>query len=154
MAIGIGDNDRIEDELALQRLNADFCYYLDHNETDSLIDLFTADANYSHGERLSNGRDEIHELFETRNASGKRTARHIQSGLRFEFIDKQLATGKSVCITFAADQAPPISGSIPHLVADFVDDYVLCADGRWRISRRHIERIFTSPNNEGPVGGS
>lgn len=152
MATELGIDERTQIELALRRLNADFCYYLDHNETADLVDLFTADARYTHGQRLSVGRDEINELFAKRNESGSRTARHMQSGLRFEIIDETSASGSSVCMTFAADGKPPIATAKPHLVADFVDEYEHCADGRWRISQRHIERIFTDPQNEGPIG--
>ena len=138
-------------ELGLRKLNADFCYYLDHGETDRLVDLFTADAVYTHGERLSSGRDAINKLFSHRNAPGTRTARHMQSGLRFRLLDRNTATGTSVCMTFAADVQPPVSSATPHLVADFSDEYELCTDGCWRISRRHIERIFIAPQNEGPI---
>lgn len=152
MATELGIKVRTQIELALRRLNADFCYYLDHNKTDELVDLFTADARYTHGQRSSNGRDAISHLFAKRNASGNRTARHMQSGLRFEIASESSASGTSVCMTFAADGKPPIATATPHLVADFVDEYVLCADGRWRISRRHIERIFTDPDNKEPIG--
>lgn len=154
MATELSSNARTQVELTLRRLNADFCYYLDHNDTADLVDLFTADARYTHGQRLSVGRDAINELFDKRNESGNRTARHMQSGLRFEIIDETSATGNSVCMTFAADGKPPIATAMPHLVADFIDEYKLCTDGRWRISRRHIERIFTDPQNEGPIGAS
>ena len=152
MATELTTDKRVPIELALRQLNADFCYHLDHNDTARLIDLFTKDAEYSHGERMSVGRDEISALFARRNESGNRTARHMQSGLRFEITSDNSAKGNSVCMTFAADQKPPIATASPHLVADFIDDYELCADNRWRICRRHIERIFVDPKNAGPVG--
>lgn len=152
MASPLNIEKRLQIECALRDLNADFCYYLDHHETDRLIDLFTEDAIYTHGERRSEGRNVIGELFRERAASGTRTARHLQSGLRFRIVDENSATGYSVCMTFAADHLPPITPATPHLVADFIDEYELCADERWRISRRHIERIFTDAKNEGPFG--
>lgn len=152
MASELNPEERLRIELALRRLNADFCYYLDHRETDRLVDLFTADARYSHGERLSEGRDAIAALFGKRNSSGTRTARHLQSGLRIDVKDRISATGNSVCATFAADELPPVPNASPHLVADFEDEYEYCDDGRWRISQRHIERIFLHPGNEGPIG--
>ena len=45
--------DEIRNQLALERLNADFIFYLDNNEISSLVDLFTHDAQYSHGARLN-----------------------------------------------------------------------------------------------------
>ena len=152
MATELAIDARMRIEFSLRKLNADFCYYLDHNDTACLVELFTPDAKYSHGERVSTGREAINELFSRRNASGNRTARHLQSGLRFEISDEKSAAGNSVCMTFAADQIPPITTATPHLVADFVDNYERCADGHWRFSSRHIERIFVHPQNEGPFG--
>lgn len=154
MAAELTDQDIVEIKLALHELNADFCYFLDHRDTDRFARLFTEDAIYTHGTRASRGRTEIHALFDKRNQAGTRTSRHLQTGLRIHIIDGRAATGSSVCMTFAADATPPIEQATPHLVADFIDEYSLCADGRWRISRRHIERIFVAPGNKGPVGSN
>ncbi|MCB1639670.1 MAG: nuclear transport factor 2 family protein, partial [Thiothrix sp.] len=72
----------IEDQLALQQLNADFAYYLDHHQVDALVSLFSEDAYYRHGERISTGRAAIEALFRGRSAAGDRVARHMISGLR------------------------------------------------------------------------
>lgn len=154
MAAELTSQDVVEIKLALQELNADFCYLLDHRETDRFADLFTENAVYTHGARASHGRDAIHALFAQRNRSGTRISRHLQTGLRIQIIDGQYATGSSVCMTFAADATPPVSHATPHLIADFIDEYELCPDKHWRISRRHIERIFVAPGNEGPVGSN
>jgi len=76
----------------------------------------------------------------------------MQTGLKIVLLNSQEATGRSVCLTFACDGPPPISPATPFLVADFIDEYQYCADGRWRIRNRHIERIFTASDNKGPVG--
>lgn len=142
----------IEIRLALEALNADFCHFLDYDQIDELGNLFTEDADYSHGARLSQGRDEIRQLFTNRVEGKVRTSRHMQTGLKIVLINSEVATGKSVCMTFACDGPPPISPATPFLVADFIDEYQLCEDGRWRIRKRHIERIFTAADNEGPIG--
>ena len=152
MAFGLDAIEQIQVRLAIEDLNNNFCYYLDHGETDCLVELFTEDAHYSHGTRLSAGREEIRHLFNQRTAGRVRTARHMMSGLRIDQTDLDTATGSSVCMTFAEDASPPVSPAIPHLVADFIDEYRCCDDGCWRISRRHIERIFVDPENPGPVG--
>lgn len=144
--------ERIEIRLALEALNADFCHFLDYGKIDELVELFTEDAKYSHGSRISRGRNEIRQLFDARTAETVRTSRHMQTGLKITLQNSRQATGKSVCMTFASDGPPPISPASPFLVADFIDEYQCCADGRWRIGKRHIERIFTSPDNKGPVG--
>jgi ketosteroid isomerase-like protein len=143
---------RIETRLALEEINNAFCYYLDHNDVDNLAELFCEDAVYSHGARISQGREQIRRLFQTRLQGGMRTTRHLQTGLMLQLNAADHATGTSVCLTFAADEAPPVRHAAPYLVADFTDQYRLCADGRWRIAKRHIERIFAAPENTAPVG--
>jgi len=144
--------DRIEAQLAIEALNADFCHFLDGNRIEELVELFTDDARYTHGSRLSLGRAQIHALFTGRSAHGVRTSRHMQTGLRITLRSPVEAEGRSVCLTFACDGPPPISPATPFLVADFIDEYQCGGDGRWRISTRHIERIFTASDNTGPVG--
>jgi hypothetical protein len=76
----------------------------------------------------------------------------MQTGLRLEIGSDTRAKGNSVCMTFAYDGPPPVTPATPYLVADFEDEYVRCADGKWRIRARHIRRIFVAEGNPGPVG--
>jgi hypothetical protein len=142
----------IEIRLALQDLNSDFCHHLDHGNIDELVDLFCKDALYSHGDRVSHGTVEIRGLFQSRGSAVVRTSRHMQTGLRLNIESALRATGESVCMTFAANASAPVSPASPFLVADFIDEYKYCRDGRWRILKRHIERIFTASDNKGPIG--
>jgi len=143
--------ERIENRLAIEDLNHDFCYCLDHGIVEELAHLFTKDCLYSHGSRVSSGREQVLALFAGRLAAGVRTSRHLQTSLKITMQSSQKAAGKSVCLTFACDQDPPVSPATPFLVADFTDEYLRSAGGIWRIHRRHIERIFTADNNRGPV---
>jgi len=76
----------------------------------------------------------------------------MQTGLKITLQNRVKAAGRSVCLTFACDAPPPIFPATPFLVADFIDEYHYGADGRWRIRKRHIERIFTAAENKGPIG--
>jgi hypothetical protein len=133
--------ETLETRLALEALNTAFAHHLDHGEIDALVDLFTADALYTHGERVSRGRGEIGQLFRNRAAKGPRTSRHLLSGLRLSIESASAATGSSVCLSFAADGLPPLPAR-PFLVADFEDRYRCDEEGRWRFAERHIHRIF------------
>jgi len=154
MAIELDRLALLEARLAIEDLNTNFCHYLDHGKVEQLIALFTIDASYSHGNRLSVGVTQINQLFVQRASAGIRTARHMYSGLKVDFISPTAATGHSVCMTFANDSSPPISPATPFLVADFSDEYVREQDGRWLIAKRHIERIFVDTENNGPIGQS
>lgn len=143
---------QIRIRLALEELNTSFTYFLDHDRLDELVELFTEDAVYTHGERRSVGRDAVRAVFAARKAGGVRTVRHVASGLRLAVESDSKATGTSVCLTFAYDGPPPVMPATPYLVADFDDEYRRCADGRWRFAVRHIRRVFVAEGNPGPQG--
>lgn len=152
MAAELSALERISIRLAIEDLNTAFTYHLDHDEVTALMELFTDDVFYTHGERRSGGKAELEQVFRRRTGSGPRTSRHVYSGLRLSIETPERVRGTSVCVTFAQDGAPPLQPAVPTLVADFDDVYVRCSDGRWRIKERHIHRIFVDPANRGPVG--
>ena len=152
MAPQLSELERLTIRVALEDLNTAFCYHLDHNEVDALLELFVDDVYYTHGSRVSRGKAELAEVFRNRSATETRTARHMYSGLKLDIESPTRARGTSVCMPFAAYGEPPLSPAIPTLVADFVDEYVRGDDGRWRFKERHIHRIFVAPDNPGPIG--
>ena len=154
MAPQLSDLERLTIRVALEDLNTAFCYHLDHNEVDALLELFVDDVHYTHGSRVSRGKAELEQVFRSRSATKPRTARHLYSGLKLQIESATRARGTSVCMTFGQYGEPPLSPAIPTLVADFVDTYVRSDDGKWRFQERHIHRIFVAPDNTGPIGYS
>jgi hypothetical protein len=152
MATTLSALERLEIRVALEELNTAFCYHLDHNEVDKLLELFTDDVFYTHGPRRSHGKAELEQVFRSRTAASPRTARHLYSGLKLDIESALRARGTSVCMTFAQNGEPPIAPAIPILVADFEDLYECGADGRWRFRERHIHRIFVDSPESTPVG--
>jgi hypothetical protein len=152
VAAALDELEKLTIRVALEDLNTAFCHHLDHNDVEPLIDLFTEDVYYTHGTRISRGREEIAKLFRARSAGPLRTSRHMYSGLKIEIESATRARGTSVCMTFGVFGEPPLSPAIPTLVADFVDAYERGADGKWRFKERHIHRIFVAPDNSGPLG--
>jgi hypothetical protein len=152
MAARLTELERLAIRVAIEDLNTAFCYHLDHNEVEPLLDLFADDVYYTHGTRVSRGRAELAQVFRGRSATQVRTSRHMYSGLKVEIDSATQARGTSVCMTFGAYGEPPLSPAVPTLVADFVDAYERGADGQWRFKERHIHRIFVAPDNAGPLG--
>jgi SnoaL-like domain len=152
VAAPLTEIDRLKIRIALEDLNTAFCYHLDHNDVDALLELFVDDVYYTHGSRVSRGRAELEQVFRSRSATNPRTSRHLYSGLKLEIDSATHARGTSVSLTFGQYGEPPLSPAIPTLVADFVDEYVCGDDGRWRFKERHIHRIFVAPDNTGPLG--
>jgi hypothetical protein len=152
MATSLSSLERLEIRVALEDLNTAFCYHLDHNEVEKLLELFTEDVFYTHGPRHTRGKAELAEVFRSRTANTPRTARHMYSGLKLEIESASRARGTSVCMTFAQNGEPPLAPAVPILVADFDDLYERGDDGRWRFKERHIHRIFVDSLTSAPVG--
>lgn len=152
MAIELSDLERLTIRAALEDLNTAFCYHLDHNDVDALLELFVDDVYYTHGSRVSHSKAELEQVFRSRSATQPRTSRHLYSGLKLTVESATEARGTSVSLTFGQYGEPPLSPAVPTLVADFVDAYVRGDDGRWRFRERHIHRIFVDPANAGPLG--
>jgi hypothetical protein len=152
MAVTLTELERLQIRVALEDLNTAFCYHLDHNEVDELLELFVDDVYYTHASRVSRGKAELAQVFRGRSATQMRTARHMYSGLKLTIDSATRARGTSVCMTFGQYGEPPLTPAIPTLVADFVDEYVRGDDGKWRFKERHIHRIFVAPDNSGPLG--
>jgi hypothetical protein len=152
MATALSALERLEIRVALEELNTAFCYHLDHNEVEKLLELFTDDVFYTHGPRRSNGKAELEQVFRSRTAKTPRTSRHLYSGLKVDIESATRARGTCVCMTFGQNGEPPLAPAIPILVADFDDIYERAGDGRWRFRERHIHRIFVDAHTTAPVG--
>jgi SnoaL-like domain len=133
--------------LAIEELNAEFAYLIDHDLSDRVADLFTVDGSYGRatGER-SVGRAAIRAAYASRKSKGPRTARHIFTNLRLQFDANERARGTSIMTLFAEDGMPPHPAE-PFLVADYDDVYVLCGN-KWRYESRTITWLFMRRDGE------
>ena len=131
--------ERLADRLAIERLNHDFGYHLDHGGEDAFVDLFTPDAIYRSGAAIRDGHETIRAFFADRAAAG-RLSRHVLTGLRIDFLSLDRATGTSVGTTYAADGPAPVRSTAPFLVGDIADVYV--RTDKWRIAERRITAVF------------
>jgi hypothetical protein len=132
-----------DDEQALARLNDQFCHELDRGTPEGFAALFTEDALYSNGPRISRGRLEILAFAVGRRSGGPRTSRHFASGLRVTLQGADRATGVSCCVAYSAAAEPPVASTAPSLIADFLDLYEK-QNGVWLFAQRRIVPIFTA----------
>ena len=137
--------------LEIEALNAEFAWLIDHNQSERVADLFTADGVYgrSTGER-SEGREAIRESYRLRAEHGERTARHIFSNLRLTIENERRARGTVILTLFAADGPPPHPAE-PMLVADYDDIYQRGEDGIWRYQERIINWLFRRKEASSPL---
>ena len=149
--------ERLLHRLAIEELNVEFAYLIDHDRSESVADLFTEQGSYGRasGER-SVGRDAIRLAYATRKAKGPRTARHIFTNLRLTFESDRRALGSCIMTLFAEDGLPPHVAE-PFLVADYDDIYECGSDGHWRYTSRTITWLFMQRDGKVsplPLGGT
>jgi uncharacterized protein (TIGR02246 family) len=137
------DDRSSTDEQAISRLNERFCWELDRGTAEGFAALFTDDALYTNGTRVSRGRSEILAFAAGRRSGQPRTSRHFVSGLQITVQSEARATGLSCCMAFSAAAEPPVPSTLPALVADFFDVYRK-VDGAWLFAERRITPIFTA----------
>ena len=123
---------------------ADWAWHIDHREFDELAGLFTEDARFVTGPVELRGRQQIRQRYLDR--TGARATRHMYSGLRLSFPSVGWVRARSTWACYAANQPAPVDEAVLYLVADFDDMLTRCADGRWRISERHIIPVFRDPS--------
>jgi hypothetical protein len=135
-------HERLMIRLAIEELNAEFAYLIDHHLSEQVADLFVEDGSYgrSTGER-SVGREAIRAAYRGRRDKGPRTARHIFTNLRLTYESDTRVRGTSILTLFAEDGVPPHVAEV-FLVADYDDIYVRLPDGRWRYQSRTITWLF------------
>jgi SnoaL-like domain len=149
--------ERLLHRLAIDELNTEFAYLIDHDLSEGVADLFSEQGSYGRatGER-SVGRDAIRLAYAARKANGPRTARHSFTNLRLTFESERRARGTCIMTLFAEDGLPPHVAE-PFLVADYDDIYERGSDGRWRYASRTITWLFMRRDGKVsplPLGGA
>ena len=66
----------VEDELALQRLLAEYCHRIDRGDFAALAELFTVDGSFAWGDDVATGRAELATWFEGRQPPHRR-GKHV-----------------------------------------------------------------------------
>jgi len=136
------DTERLLTRLAIEELNAEFAYRVDHDLSHTVADLFTPEGSYGRADGpRSHGREAIRAAYALRRAHGPRTARHLFTNLRLEHESARRVRGTAIMLLFAQDGVPPLPAE-PLAVADFEDVYERGEDGRWRYASRTIRSLF------------
>lgn len=132
----------------IEALNAEFAYLIDHDRSDEVADLFTEDGSYGReGGGRSTGRDALRQVYALRAARGVRTARHLFTNLRLDYVSEREVHGTTILLLYAEDGAPPLPAEA-NLVSDYRDVYRLGDDGRWRYASRTVVHLFRHPGNK------
>jgi SnoaL-like domain len=140
--------ERLMTRLAIEELNIEFAYRVDHDLTHTVADLFTLDGSYGRadGGARSSGQEAIRKAYALRHELGPRTARHIFTNLRLEYDSVDRVRGTTIMLLFAENGLPPLPAE-PLAVSDFEDVYVRGTDAQWRYESRTIRSLFRDASN-------
>ncbi|CAN0392112.1 unnamed protein product [Phaeothamnion confervicola] len=121
--------------LALKILNTNLTYHLNNSDFSSVADFFTEQAVYREGDRDAVGPERIVLLLEETLDLG---VRQIFTDPYLHILNEGKARGCFLRVVFSRVSGNPSLGSI----SDVMDEYELCVDQCWRISRRAVTLVF------------
>lgn len=131
---------RVEDELAIRRILADYAAFLDGRDYARYAALFTADGEWSNAAASHKGQAAIRTMLE--GALGpagapNRANYHLISNPRIDLDgDRATATSRYLFVMRGPDGRP-----VPSLAGVYHDDLVR-QDGTWKIRRRVADDIM------------
>lgn len=122
-----------EDEAAIRRLLADYCYYTDASDLDRLCTLFTEDFAFTGVFGDCHGHAAMREMHRARGAERIRAGRHLTLNSVIDLAGDE-ATGRSYIVVLGGGE----QGLSIMFAGAYADRYVKGADGQWRFKARHI----------------
>ena len=126
---------------AIEAINAEFAWLIDHRDGVGVESLFTMGGVYDMSNRIFRGRDQIKGFYDARKSRGSRAARHVFSNLHLTMERPDRASGTTILTLYACDGEPPYPAQA-ILIADYDDVYVRDEAGRWRYESRVIVPAF------------
>ena len=124
--------DAVKDELAIGRILASYCLFLDDGAFGTLAELFTADGSFSYAGAAVSGRADIEAWFTSNQPPGRR-GKHLTLNA---LIDVE---GDHAAVTSDYLWARSVDGVISLGLAGRYRDTLVRQDGRWLMARRDAE---------------
>lgn len=134
--------ERIEADLAIRRVIADYAYYLDHRDYAGYASIFTLDGEWRNATVSRKGRDAIKAMAGMMGPEGaeNKANYHLVSNPQVDVTgNTAIATSRYLFVTRAKDGTPQ-----PSLVGIYRDEFVKL-DGKWLIKRRTATDIMPTP---------
>ena len=116
--------DTLTIERACERLMLDFAYYSDHQEYESLANLFATDGSMHrpNGDPLT-GYDAILQAYRSRPAG--RVTRHVCSNIRITPRSADYARGITYAVVYSANR----NEKAEERISEFEDEFVRTPEG-------------------------
>ena len=135
---------RMEIERECERLIAQYCHYVDHDEAAKIADLFTIDGVWTNVNITMNGHDKIRAGFQKRQDNRRRMSRHVCTNTLIDVINENEAVGTVYMTLYFHDGEPGRELSPTDCLqklGEYRDRFVKTEQG-WRFSRREVVSNF------------
>lgn len=135
---------RYEIERECERLIAQYCHYVDHDEAAKIADLFTEDGLWVNENTTMTGRDGIREGFQRRQDNRGRMSRHVCTNALINVVNEHEASGTVYLSLYFHDGEPGRTTSPTDCLqklGEYRDRFVKTADG-WRFASRQVVSNF------------
>jgi 3-phenylpropionate/cinnamic acid dioxygenase small subunit len=134
---------RLTDEAAIARVLFDYANFLDLNETDSLVELFTADCHIAYGpEHGATGVEAYRETLQDERfgvgAFFAATSHHV-SNIVIDFVDDDTVNVRSALYAWHKYNRERPDG----VVMGQYHDILVRTDDGWKIKRRELKHLGT-----------
>ena len=144
MTIQVNEKDRLNIEIACQRLVTAYCHYVDHGQASNIADLFTEDGIWQSTEATMQGKVGIRAGFQIRQDNTARMSRHVCNNFLLTEVAADEAKGTVYLTLYRHDgkvgrNFSPLNG--PSLVGEYRDHFVRTDEG-WRIKHRQAIADF------------
>lgn len=135
----------LEDRVRIEHLMGAYCEYVDRNQQEALLGLFTEDAVFDFGfGRVYRGRSELRDLFE-RLGINDATSHHL-SNLHITFESDDVARCEAVVYAYHRRRG---SGDEVHLWGRYSDELRRTGED-WQFARRSLRAAAESGSQPHP----
>jgi hypothetical protein len=122
----------VADELAVRRILAEYCHFVDDAEFADLVDLFSPDGELVYGSVAARGPDELLTFFADRQGRPEQRGKHLTMNTVVD-VRGDTAVARSDYV-----HVMPAGGELVPVRAGRYRDELVRLDGRWRLRRREI----------------
>jgi ketosteroid isomerase-like protein len=136
-------DDQVRTKFLVQERLIDYWWDVDRNEAKNALDFYTDDCVYLMCDQQMKGHSAIEAYYRFREARGRRLVRHVLTNVRVRITTEDCATVDGVLSVYANDGVPVLPSAPPIMVADTECEFMLGADGKWRMRTHQITALFT-----------
>src|SRR3954451_16121599 len=127
----------------LYTLESRYWREVDFNHGRGAGDFYMEDGRFVIGDNVFSGRKKIQEFYAWREQRARTTTRHLVGNLLVEPEGSNGARVAGIISFHQAEGHPPVLESKPAiLIADLINECVLCPDGAWRYKSHTLRPVF------------